>query len=250
MRHWNGIRGTASCVLALAVLVFSATRVPAQTQEPKAFTLDKYDSRISFAGGTEFITNRYVFRPAPIHHYWFERTVFHGGILDFLILDPGWGYGGGLVGVEWMISKFQNNPTPRKLGLTLTREMVTTHINRYGKFDFGFSSNDRGSCAVARQFLGESLDRAGGPSPGTEIVFLGYCIPRQESEPTAVKDFVLEVMDRLRADDGELNRAQGPDHPSEQTVQGRLEEIQRRLDQGKISASEADTERQRIIGGL
>ena len=57
-------------------------------------------------------------------------------------------------------------------------------------------------------------------------------------------------MDRFRADDGELNRAQGPDHPSTQTVQGRLDEVQHQLDDGKISPDEADAERRRIIGGL
>ena len=66
MRHWNGIRGTAIYALVLVTFAFMATGDPARGQESKAFTLDKYDSRISFAGGTEFVTKRYVFRPVPV----------------------------------------------------------------------------------------------------------------------------------------------------------------------------------------
>jgi len=248
MRHPGCIGRMFIRVLVTAAYIVTA--LPVWAQQPKKFEIDKYDSRISFVGDTAFVAKRYIFRPAPVHHYWFERILVRGGTLDYFVLEPGWGYGGGLVEVDWLVAKFRSNPAPRKLGLTLTRDMVETRLNRYGKFDFGFTRGSKGACAVARQFLGESLDRIGGPSPGTEIVFFGYCRPRSEAKPAEVREFALEMMDRFRADDGELNRAQGPDHPAKQTVQGRLEEIQHRLDEGKITPDEANAERRRVIGGL
>jgi len=163
-------------------------------------------SEVSFTGDDSFVTGRYTWKPLPDNHLWKEMITFAGGIMMYYELQPGYFYTGANQGKHVFVRSFNSNPHFRKNGHSIRESDIIELSNKIGSYYLVSSTNDNGSCGLAKQFSGD-IGTADGLYPvGTKVASVFFCRSKAWGSKFKLNKFIQDIMDRARYDEGKLNK--------------------------------------------
>lgn len=162
------------------------------------------NSRVSFIGDDSFITARFSRQPAK-NHWWNEDLTLNDGLIQYGELQPNFFYthGGKYQESRDMIAEWNKQKPIVDKGLTVTPDDVRQGANYHGPYFFVIKSNEKGTCGYARQVLGERTDAMYG---NKRVNMMGCMVPARGTAQDYEK-FLIDVMTRIRLDEGAINKA-------------------------------------------
>ncbi len=178
--------------------------LPAQSAEYEKLAYK--NSEVSFTGDDSFVTGRYVRKPLMSNHIWNERLTFSGGVIYFSELDPGYFYTGQNAGIHTFRDIFNRNSNHKRRGLSINVDDILELSNASGDYYLAAKSNDNSSCAMAKQFSGDSNPNGGRMAVGNRVATALICKGKSWGLRDKLITQLKGIMDRARYDEGKLNK--------------------------------------------
>ena len=199
------------------------------------------ESKVSIVGDDTFVNRR--FQKYTVNRF-FEILSITGGHIFYEQMYPGYYLTDNNYPKERTIEYLNKYKQARLLDLRATTSDVRESHNQYAEYFYVAVKNDQGSCVAAQQFFGVTEQL------GDQHVAVRVCWPVARGSAAKLETFLHDLMERVRFDDGAINEAKAASVKKKSTVERRLNEIERLLDEGTLSPQEARKKRQEILGLL
>ncbi len=199
------------------------------------------ESKVSIVGDDTFVSRRFQ---KYTSNRFSEILNITGGHLFYEQMYPGYYLTDTNYPKERTIEYLNRYKQARLLDLRATTSDVRESHNQYAEYYYVAVKNDQGLCVAAQQFFGVAAQL------GDQHVAVRACWPVARGSAAKLETFLHDVMARVRFDDGAVNAAKAASTKIKNTVERRLNEIKRLLDEGTLSPHEAQKKRQEILGDL
>jgi hypothetical protein len=239
------------------------------------------NSRVGFIGDDAFITARLAYTPRHPSYLWRERLTFAGGVILLAELMPGriFTQEGKWAESQAMIAEWKGEQYLTGKGLSITTDDVRQGSNRYGTYYYAIKENQNGKCGSVKQVFGYQSNDAG-PQGNKRFNLLSCWVPANGAKEN-YEAFLLDIMTRIRADEGEINKAKAaaprnplpsvppaassaaPTQPvsqpappsqtqagSNSSIEMRLRELESIFQKKLVTKDEYDKKRKEILSGL
>lgn len=233
----GNILGPMALVLIIALLV-------AGCQDPgsdRLVPVTLAESKVSIVGDDTFVTRRFQ---KYTNNRFSEVIKITGGYLFYERMHPGYYLTDTNYPKNRAVEYLNEYKLAKSLELHATASDVRESQNQYAEYYYVAVKNDQGSCVAAQQFFGVAEQL------GDQHVAVRACWPVARGSAAKLETFLHDLMARVRFDDGAINEIKAASAKKRNTVERRLVEIKRLLDEGALSPQEAQKRRKEILDGL
>ena len=196
-----------SIMTAFVVIVVLFTSFDSYAQSRKRVPIEYQNSEISFAGDDRFITRRFAWEPLRSGNIWQENLQFRNGFISYSELDPGYYYTGQNAGKDSFVDTFNSSSWIGRRNVKISEQDVKEGSNDDGDFYYATKGNGNQACGLAKIFAGTTNITGGGISVGNKVAGVYICWETDNGTVSEMENFLIDIMSRMRLDEGKLNKA-------------------------------------------